>query len=239
MIKKIKVDLFTAFDTLDIDFSPGLNLFIGENGTGKTHILKAIYAACDITKSKKGFAEKINDVFYPSSKQIGRLVKRSPKSNRGYIEVKREISDGTDIALRLSLTNHTLTPDKAIVSGSSKQWLDNPIESVFIPVKDMMANTPGFRSLFALRELHFEEVYSDIIKMIKEQNLDGIRKSLRSNAIDYPGLYSHVFECAGEFKSPGDVILLVGEHLYRDSIISIKEINFLTMVVSILKKGLI
>jgi len=83
------------------------------------------------------------------------------------------------------------------------------------------------------------EVYSDIVKMIKAQDLDGIRKSLRSNAIDYPELYSHIFESAGEFKSPGDVILLVGEHLYRDSIIAIKEINFIAMVMSILKKGLI
>ncbi|HOB70227.1 MAG TPA: AAA family ATPase, partial [bacterium] len=43
MIKKIKFEKFTAFDSLDIDFSPGINVFIGENGTGKTHILKTIY----------------------------------------------------------------------------------------------------------------------------------------------------------------------------------------------------
>lgn len=83
------------------------------------------------------------------------------------------------------------------------------------------------------------EVYSDIVKMIKAQDLDGIRKSLRSNAIDYPELYSSIFEAAGEFKSPGDIILLVGEHLYRDSIIAIKEINFMAFVVTILKKGFI
>ena len=83
------------------------------------------------------------------------------------------------------------------------------------------------------------EVYSDIVMMIKSQDLDGIRKSLRSNAIDYPDLYAHIFEAAGEFKSPGDVIILVAEHLYRDSIIAIKEVNFIAMVVTILKKGLI
>jgi len=165
MITKLKFENFTAFEKLDIDFSPGINLFIGENGTGKTHILKALYAACDITKSKKGFAEKINDVFYPSGKQIGRLVKRSKASCSGYVEVKRNFFffEPDIIALRLTVTNHTMTPDKAKITGSPKQWMDNSVESVFIPVKDMMANAPGFRSLYATRNIHFEEVYSDII----------------------------------------------------------------------------
>ncbi len=35
--------------------------------------------------------------------------------------------------------------------------------AAFIPVKDMMANAPGFRSLYKEREIHFEEVYVDII----------------------------------------------------------------------------
>jgi energy-coupling factor transporter ATP-binding protein EcfA2 len=163
MINKLKFENFTAFEKLDIDFSSGVNLFIGENGTGKTHILKALYAACDITKSKKGFAEKINDVFFPSGKQIGRLVKRSKKSSGGYIEVKRAVPGNQDISLRLTVTNHAITPDKAKVTGMPKQWMDHSIESVFIPVKDMMANTPGFSSLYATRDIHFEEVYSDII----------------------------------------------------------------------------
>ncbi len=68
MLEKIKFERFTAFEKLEIDFSPGINIFIGENDTGKTHILKAGYAACDITKSKESFAEKINNVFYPSKK---------------------------------------------------------------------------------------------------------------------------------------------------------------------------
>ncbi len=60
MLERITFDKFTAFEKLDIRFSPGINVFIGENGTGKTHILKAAYAACDIAKSKESFAEKIN-----------------------------------------------------------------------------------------------------------------------------------------------------------------------------------
>jgi predicted ATPase len=163
MIKSSKFLNFTAFDSLDISFSPGVNLLIGENGTGKTHILKAVYAACDITKSKKSFAEKINDVFYPSGKQIGRLVKRAKTSTSGSLELGRKMPDGKVFSIKLTLTSHMLTPTKAKVTGATKLWLENSFSSVFIPVKDMMANAPAFRSLYATRNIHFEEVYADII----------------------------------------------------------------------------
>ncbi len=163
MLSRIKLESFTAFDKLDIEFSTGINIFIGENGTGKTHILKALYAACDITKSKKSYADKINDIFYPANKQIGRLTKRSKTSNSGFVEVKRKVEENQEISLRLSITNHTLSPDKAKLTGATKQWMEYPLESVYIPVKDMMANASGFRSLYATRNIHFEEVYADII----------------------------------------------------------------------------
>jgi len=34
---------------------------------------------------------------------------------------------------------------------------------VYIPVKEMLANAPGFKSLYETRNIHFEEVYADII----------------------------------------------------------------------------
>ena len=41
MLTKIHLENFTAFKNLDVEFSPGINVFIGANGTGKTHIMKA------------------------------------------------------------------------------------------------------------------------------------------------------------------------------------------------------
>ena len=163
MLHKIKFEKFTAFEKLEITFSPGINIFVGENGTGKTHILKAAYAACDIAKSKDGFAVKINNVFYPTGKRIGRLVKRSSSSSKGSVEVTRKSGD-KNISLRLSLSSHTTKPEKAKVSGSPKAWIETPFEAAYIPVKDMMANAPGFRSLYEEREIHFEEIYVDIIR---------------------------------------------------------------------------
>jgi AAA15 family ATPase/GTPase len=191
MLEKIKFEKFTAFEKMEVEFSPGINIFVGENGTGKTHILKAAYAACDIAKSKGGFAEKINNVFYPSGKQIGRLVKRSSVSSNGSLEIIRKLDHGKKIALRLSLSNHTTKPEKAKISGSPKAWTESSMEAAYIPVKDMMANAPGFRSLYKEREIHFEEIYVDILDKAFLPALkgptDGQRKKLLEllqNAMD-------------------------------------------------------
>ena len=44
-----------------------------------------------------------------------------------------------------------------------EHWQESPTESVYIPVKEMLSNAPGFRSLYSAREVHFEEVYADIL----------------------------------------------------------------------------
>ncbi|UUX91138.1 AAA family ATPase [Methanoplanus endosymbiosus] len=163
MIKCVKFENFTAFQELEIGLSPGINVFTGENSTGKTHILKTVYAGCEISKSRKGFAEKLTKVFLPSGEHTGRLVKRSPGSSNGFVEIQRVLNQNKNAVIRLSISNHTKSPEGAKISGAYKTWSEEPIESVYIPVKDMMANAPGFRSLYSLRDIHFEEVYADII----------------------------------------------------------------------------
>lgn len=163
MLKSMKFENFTAFDKLEVKFSPGINVLIGENGTGKTHILKTAYAACAITKTGDDFAEKINNVFYPSGKQIGRLIKRAKVSSSGCVEVVREINK-KKFSIKIRFSSHTIKPEKAESSGAVKIWKDNPLEAAYIPVKDMMANSPGLSSLYDVREIHFEEIYVDIIR---------------------------------------------------------------------------
>ena len=163
MITKIKFDKFTVFDQLEIKCSPNINIFIGRNGTGKTHILKTIYAACDVIKSKKNLAQKVTDVFLPSKGYIGRLVKRSNSSGFGSVEIFRKIEKNKEIKIRLSISNHMKSHDKATVSGSTKRWFEYSLESVYIPVKEMLSNAPGFRSLYSSRQISFDATYADII----------------------------------------------------------------------------
>lgn len=183
MIEKLILDNFTAFARLEVEFSKGINVFIGENGTGKTHILKVVYCACDITKSKKNFAGKLTEAFLPWNRQTGRLVKRGKGGNSGYVEVHRHLADtGESISLKLSLTRNSKKPSDAAISGAYEKWAGSPFESAYISVKDMLANSRGFSSLYNQRYIQFEEVYADIITRALlpplKGPMDGQRKKL-------------------------------------------------------------
>src|SRR5690554_3520152 len=43
-ISMFALENFTVFEQARFELSPGVNVLIGENGTGKTHVLKALYA---------------------------------------------------------------------------------------------------------------------------------------------------------------------------------------------------
>ena len=159
MITRFCASDFTVFSNLEVKFSPKINIFIGENGTGKTHLMKAVYAACCLINKKieTPFDKKINSVFTPNS--IGRLVRRSVGRGSGSISVYRQ-DEGESNERSISFALTTL--NKATVK--QKAWqIDKDVEAVFVPVKDMLANAPGFRSLFSQKKLSYEEVYLDVI----------------------------------------------------------------------------
>lgn len=156
-LTRIRLERFTAFESLDVELSPGINIFIGENGTGKTHLLKVAYAACDITRTETDFAEKLIRTFLPYQRRLGRLVHRVGKTSRALVEIHRE-----DAKLLCSFTNHAKGPGSAHIEGK-KDWLSRKIESAYVPVKEMLANAPGFRGMYTLRDVEFEEVYADIL----------------------------------------------------------------------------
>lgn len=172
MLQQIKFHNFTAFGKLTVPLSPGINVFIGENGTGKTHVLKAGYAACATGECQGDFAQKVCDVFYPSGKNIGRLVRRFAGCERGALEVTRRLN-GACAKLRLALSARSGAPGKARVSGAAAAWKAQPWQAVYIPAKDMLANAPGFVALHGAREIHFEDVHVDLVR---KASLPSLRK---------------------------------------------------------------
>ena len=151
-LTKVELEQFTAFAHLEMEFSPGINAFVGTNGTGKTHLMKVCYAACDSSKSGIPFAEKLARVFLPSRNSMARLRHRQGKASSGWaVKVHRN-----------DLTVQAVFPAKrpnSAAAAAANAWRLNPVESVYIPVKDMLANAPGFPALYAAREIHFDEVY--------------------------------------------------------------------------------
>jgi len=75
--QSVSVTNFTAFRRLRLEFSSGLNVLIGPNATGKTHLMKLLYASAAVSKADADFADKLVGVFVPHQRRIGRLVSRS------------------------------------------------------------------------------------------------------------------------------------------------------------------
>jgi predicted ATPase len=174
----MRLERFTAFEKIDLGLATGINVFIGANATGKTHLMKVAYSACDISKTKIDFAEKLIRTFLPSNRALGRLVKRQKISSRCAIEVFR-----SKLRLRASFSNHATKAEFATLTNIN-DWNATPLESVYIPVKEMLSNGPGFRSLYAQREVHFEEVYSDILDRAYRPALRGPTDKARKKLMD-------------------------------------------------------
>lgn len=156
-VTKIKLENFTAFKDLEVEFSPGINVLIGANGTGKTHLMKVCYAACDVSKTGDDFMGKLLQVFLPSGHRSTRLPKQSQQETQGTVKVH-----SGERSLRATFSNTDILLGTVKI-GDVDPWAGSPIASVYIPPKEMLANAPGFLSLYAAREVHFEEIYRDIL----------------------------------------------------------------------------
>jgi ABC-type ATPase involved in cell division len=159
MITKLKAKNFTAFRELSIEFSPNINILIGENGTGKTHIMKMLYAASAVidVRERRDIFQKLQAIFLPE--HIGRLVHRTVgRSLGGFAVYRKDPNSQRDKSITCEIS--TVGKKECREHG----WRsDGRISATYIPVKDMLANAPGFRSLYAEKHIHFEEIYSDII----------------------------------------------------------------------------
>ena len=67
MLKTLHIRQFTVFQDARFDFSPGLNVIVGDNGTGKTHVLKLGYLFCrawpDMTVKRPGVNAQRAEVY--------------------------------------------------------------------------------------------------------------------------------------------------------------------------------
>ena len=159
-LTRIRLERFTAFEHLDLELSAGVNVFVGANGTGKTHLLKVAYAACELSRVKPASLtevsahDKLVQVFLPSESDVGRLIKHPGVDWSGILEVR-----GEERKLRLPVFDDV----QRFEAIDDDEWSSSIITSVFIPAKEMLSHAPGFRSLYEYREIQFEETYADII----------------------------------------------------------------------------
>lgn len=159
-IEKVKVTDFTVFEELSVSLSKGINVFIGENGTGKTHLLKLLYAACQASRKDVTFEEKIKKVFRPKDMKLVRLVRRVKAGNRTaivYIHSK-EASISCVINIKTSKTE-TIGEEKW-----EKHFLGH---SIFIPAKEILSHSYNFLEAHRAGNIDFDDTYADIIAYAK------------------------------------------------------------------------
>lgn len=173
MIKSLSVKNFTLFTEASLAFGRHLNVFVGENGSGKSHLLKLAYTLLAVgaqgyrdsgeeTPSKAylrgAFARKLVKVFRPD--ELGRLTQRLAAGRRR-CEVQLSTEDGGfDTELGFSTKDSTLVDLVKVPS----EWIDK--SPVFLPTREVLSIYPGFVSLYETTELPFEETWRDVCVLL-------------------------------------------------------------------------
>ena len=140
LLTRIEIQGFTAFSGLGMDLCPGINLLIGNSGTGKSHLLKLLYCACRVTITGQSLLDRLLNSFMPSSRDIGRLVHWGKDSSD--IAIYR----GIDVIQASLFRSPPWTPSMQ-VSGE-KSWYAKAMPSAFLPTNEYSLN--GARFLVSL-----------------------------------------------------------------------------------------
>ena len=162
MIDNITLTGFTSFIDNNFSFVDGVNVLIGKNGTGKTHVLKCLASALQArheflarkTTSKEQFeytlAENITHYFKPDF--IGNLVNKSMVAGKAFVKVT---VDDKDLAFSFSATSKT-----TVKIEKDDKW--GECQFIYVPPREMLSLFEGFIGLSSKRELSFDQTYINL-----------------------------------------------------------------------------
>lgn len=168
IIKKIKLENYTVFEDQQIEFCPGINIFIGENGTGKTHILKTLYSACQSVSKKTSFSHKLVSTMLPDDYKISRLITRKQGSRSSLIRITAGEKDNSqDRILKLSFDKGTKKWDAEVSGEASWEEFFAGMSSIFIPAKEILAHSYNLNAACERDNVRFDDTYLDIINAAK------------------------------------------------------------------------
>jgi len=188
MIQNLQLHNFTAFKQAELTFSPGLNVIIGENGTGKTHILKLGYLFCNawcrlmrpgkILGKQRGeeyLARRLQELFKPV--KLGNL---SRSEGKGKTVVAADIA-GAIPTIHIHMPHEQPGPAREEMmsweikfSNRSEKKITAPVlpdtaasnafvcSTVYIPTKEIISFFNGFKEVARKYSLQFDETYLDL-----------------------------------------------------------------------------
>jgi predicted ATP-dependent endonuclease of OLD family len=163
-IESLSIENFTLFSKNHLKFSDGLNIMVGENDTGKSHLLRLLYALIESNNLvalkqaerknyllQKLIPQKLMDIFKPE--ELAHLIKSGQKKT--YIKM-----DLTEYSIKFNFTPKTkvqVNIDKNEVPASLIKQ-----DSLFIPTKEILSFYDGFMSLYLTRQLPVDETYYNL-----------------------------------------------------------------------------
>lgn len=176
MITKIEFENFTLFERLQLSLSPRVNVIIGSNGTGKTHILKAIYGLGLMAggrypdRSDEGFAAsasgKFLRIFSTEDDRVGTL---SSKGTQSPTRLRLVNSDDAAVEVTFGARSQYLE----FASGAAEtQLADTP---VYIPTKEVLSLVRGIRHPKHDRttvEMIFDDGYVNLAELLVQPGAD-------------------------------------------------------------------
>ena len=190
MLKSLRIRDFTVFKEADLKFARGLNVIVGANGTGKTHLLKLPYAVMAMsaeegrkrtepptkTLLQTRIAEKISSVFRPEDR-LGRLVHR--QRGRNMCDVRMSFRQPS---ASLSFRFSSLAKSEVVVDSAPARWQDK--SPVFLPTRELLTLYPGFVPLYETRHLEFDETWRDTCLLLGAPALKGPREATIAQLMD-------------------------------------------------------
>ena len=168
IINKLKLENFTVFENQQIEFEPGINVLIGENGTGKTHILKVLYSACQSVDKKVSFAHKLVLTMLPDDYKISRLLTRKPGNRTGIIRITAgEAETIAERVLTASFNGKTKKWEADVTGEDGWEESFSGVSSIFIPAKEILSNSYNLNAAVEKNNVRFDDTYLDIINAAK------------------------------------------------------------------------
>lgn len=139
-------------DSFKLDFCDGINVIIGENGVGKTTLLKMIYAATQWSfhKVESTKTKSLIQFFSNNLSDFDSLKNLENRDDCCYYK----ISDG-EHDFEYSLSHESIL--------NFKNWQGLNIQSVFIPTTEMLSHSKGFLAMNQKYNMPFDGTQVDII----------------------------------------------------------------------------
>ena len=204
ILKSINSFNFRNFKNLDLSFDEKLNIFYGQNGTGKTNILEAISL---IAKGRGIRNASIHELIKKNEKNF--LIKNNLEINNNYFNIEIFTENKNDKFKKIIKINDDL-------SKESQDFLYKSIAYIiFLPEMERLFQTsPSYRRNF-LDRLVFahKNDYNRLINKYKKLIVERI-KILQTNVVDNNWLNQIEKE-----------ICILGLEIYNERDLQVRSIN--------------